>query len=269
MDLGALREKYPYLSDRQLALLFGQSGGEVGLEEQEGGQGGGGGQGPSLKSLKEALQTKDSGMPGMADRYSGAGLKNVSGGPTSMSDGGVKGGSSGEPGLRLDTGADGSMGSEPGLTGASDSGQAGYDTQGGDSGSDGNWLGAAAGAYAGWNQGTKNARKDEDKRDHRNDPDGFGKYNNDHRAEAGGAVGGGFVGYFSKGYAVPLVPWLSKTLHPGLEKLTRETLVQTDKIGGADLSVHTDPIGSWTSGKYKKGELAKATVAPGLSKYIK
>jgi len=114
----------------------------------------------------------------------------------------------------------------------------------------GGWGGAAQGAMAGFAAGQYN---------YENDPvmksgkDGFGENYPDYRAQVGGAVLGGVMGYYGLGaLAGPAVI----AAHPVAEPATRWAINTGDKMGGAGGALMLDPFGTVASGKYSGEELA-------------
>jgi hypothetical protein len=112
------------------------------------------------------------------------------------------------------------------------------------------WGGVPQGAMAGFAAGQYN---------YENDPvmksgkDGFGTHYPDYRAQVGGAVLGGVMGYYGLGsVAGPAV----MAAHPVMEPATRWAINTGDKMGGAGGALMLDPFGTVASGKYSGKELA-------------
>jgi hypothetical protein len=121
----------------------------------------------------------------------------------------------------------------------------------------GSWGGAASGAMAGAAAGHMNYQNDPNMSNKR---DGFGTKYRDNRAEVGGAVLGGVMGYYGLGsMAGPAVT----AAHPVMEPTTRWLINTGDSFGGAGGALMMDPIGTVASGKYSGEELAwGATLGP-------
>jgi hypothetical protein len=121
----------------------------------------------------------------------------------------------------------------------------------------GSWGGAAGGAMAGAAAGHMNYQNDPNMSNKR---DGFGTNYRDNRAEVGGAVLGGVMGYYGLGgMAGPAVT----AAHPVMEPTTRWLINTGDSFGGAGGALMMDPIGTVASGKYSGEELAwGATLGP-------
>lgn len=132
----------------------------------------------------------------------------------------------------------------------------------GSSDSGGSYLGAATGALAGYGAGKKNYYTDPAMRSGEDD---FGKYHRDYRAEVGGGVGGGVIGYFSEGLANPLIPALVEWSHPYMQDMTRDMIMLGDRAGGAYGAMLVDPIGTWASGRYSNADLAASGFTPLLA----
>lgn len=114
----------------------------------------------------------------------------------------------------------------------------------------GSWGGAASGALQGAMAGHMNYQNDPNMSNKR---DGFGTKYRDNRAEVGGAVLGGVMGYYGMGdLAGPAV----QAAHPIMEPTTRWLINTGDSFGGAGGALMMDPIGTVASGKYDGKELA-------------
>lgn len=124
------------------------------------------------------------------------------------------------------------------------------------------YLGAATGALAGYGRGKKNYYTDPAMR---SGEDGFGKYHRDYRAEVGGGVLGGVIGYYTNGlgngFVGPIVDWF----HPYAQDMTRDAIMLGDKVGGAYGAMVMDPIGTWASGKYSNSDLVASSLTPMLA----
>jgi hypothetical protein len=126
----------------------------------------------------------------------------------------------------------------------------------------GSWAGVPGGAISGAMAGHQAAQNDPNMS---NGKDGFGKHYRDSRAEVGGAVAGGVMGYYGLGaLAGPAVT----ASHPYMEPATRWLINTGDSFGGAGGALMMDPIGTVASGKYSGGELAKGFLLGPLSKYV-
>lgn len=118
------------------------------------------------------------------------------------------------------------------------------------SGMGGSWGGAASGAMQGAMAGHMNYQNDPNMS---NKKDGFGTHYRDNRAEVGGAVLGGVMGYYGLGeLAGPAVT----AAHPVMEPTTRWLINTGDSFGGAGGALMMDPIGTVSSGKYSGEQLA-------------
>lgn len=153
-----------------------------------------------------------------------------------------------------------------GIAGGMLKGQAGGASTGGAQGNagafSGSWAGVPGGAISGAMAGHQAAKNDPDMS---NGKDGFGKHYRDSRAEVGGAVLGGVMGYYGLGaMAGPAVT----AAHPVMEPTTRWLINTGDKFGGAGGALMMDPIGTVASGKYSAGDLAKGALLGPLSKYV-
>lgn len=135
-----------------------------------------------------------------------------------------------------------------GMLGLGKSFMGGKDGQSGGMG--GSWGGAASGAMQGAMAGHMNYQNDPNMSNKR---DGFGTKYRDNRAEVGGAVLGGVMGYYGAGsLAGPAV----MAAHPVMEPTTRWLINTGDSFGGAGGALMMDPIGTVSSGKYDAKELA-------------
>lgn len=121
---------------------------------------------------------------------------------------------------------------------------------GGGMGSGAGWGGVVGGALSGAAAGYANSQMDPNMS---NQKDGFGTNYRDSRAEVGGAVLGGVMGYYGLGgLAGPAVT----AAHPVMEPATRWAINTGDQFGGAGGALMMDPIGTVASGKYSGKELA-------------
>ena len=127
----------------------------------------------------------------------------------------------------------------------------------------GSWGGAASGAMAGAAAGHMNYKNDPNMSNKR---DGFGTKYRDNRAEVGGAVLGGVMGYYGLGsMAGPAVT----AAHPVMEPTTRWLINTGDSFGGAGGALMMDPIGTVASGKYDGKELALGALMGPAAKWFK
>jgi hypothetical protein len=133
------------------------------------------------------------------------------------------------------------------------------DAGSGGGGSGGSYLGAATGALGGYSRGKKNYYTDPAMR---SGEDGYGRYHRDYRAEIGGGILGGVLGYYApyaSGAAGPIVEWI----HPYMQDMTRDVINFGDRIGGVTGAMLLDPIGAYASGKYSnKDILTSGLLAP-------
>lgn len=126
----------------------------------------------------------------------------------------------------------------------------------------GSWAGVPGGAMSGAMAGHQAAQNDPNMS---NGKDGFGKHYRDSRAEVGGAVAGGVMGYYGLGgLAGPVVT----ASHPYMEPATRALINFGDSWGGAGGALMMDPLGTVSSGKYSGEELAKGALLGPFSKFI-
>ena len=134
---------------------------------------------------------------------------------------------------------------------------------GGSGGFGGSWAGVPGGAISGAMAGHQASQNDPDMH---NGKDGFGKHWRDSRAEVGGAVAGGVMGYYGLGaMAGPAVA----ASHPFMEPTTRALINFGDSWGGAGGALMMDPFGAVSSGKYSGGELALGALLGPFSKLVK
>lgn len=156
-------------------------------------------------------------------------------------------------------GQQGGMGMLGGIAGGMLKGQGGGGNAGGFGGS---VAGIPGGAISGAMAGHQAAKNDPDMSSGK---DGFGKHWRDSRAEVGGAVAGGVMGYYGLGaLAGPAVT----ASHPFMEPTTRALIKFGDSWGGAGGALMMDPIGTVASGKYSAGDLVKGALLGPLSKYV-
>lgn len=126
----------------------------------------------------------------------------------------------------------------------------------------GSWGGAVGGALAGAAAGHMNYQNDPNMSNQR---DGFGTKYRDNRAEVGGAVLGGVMGYYGLGgMAGPAV----QAAHPVMEPTTRWLINTGDSFGGAGGALMMDPIGTVASGKYDGKELALGALMGPAAKWF-
>jgi len=152
-----------------------------------------------------------------------------------------------KPQQQQDSGGGGGMGSMMGIgksfMGGGEGGSSGM-------GGGGGWGGVLGGALSGAVAGNINYQNDPNMS---NKKDGFGTHYRDNRAEVGGAVLGGVMGYYGLGgMAGPAVT----AAHPVMEPTTRWLINTGDSFGGAGGALMMDPIGTVSSGKYSGEELA-------------
>jgi hypothetical protein len=130
-------------------------------------------------------------------------------------------------------------------------------------GGGGGWGGVVGGALSGAAAGYANSQMDPNMS---NKKDGFGTKYRDSRAEVGGAVLGGVMGYYGLGgLAGPAVT----AAHPVMEPTTRWMINTGDKLGGAGGALMMDPIGTVASGKYDGKELALGALMGPAAKWFK
>lgn len=159
------------------------------------------------------------------------------------------------------SGNQGGMGMLGGLAGGMLKGQGGGGGNAGGFGG-GSIAGIPGGAISGAMAGHYAAKNDPDMSSGK---DGFGKHWRDSRAEVGGAVAGGVMGYYGLGaLAGPAVT----ASHPFMEGATRSLIKFGDSWGGAGGALMMDPLGTVASGKYSAGDLVKGALLGPLSKYI-
>ena len=129
----------------------------------------------------------------------------------------------------------------------------------------GGWASAAGGALAGYNQGAQNYRDDPNMWSGK---DGYGKYHKDYRAEVGGGILGGVMGYYGGPVGAALAGPAVKFVHPYAEKGTRAVINAGDKVGGSGGALMVDPIGTVSSGKYSWGDLGKGALLGPAKKWF-
>lgn len=126
----------------------------------------------------------------------------------------------------------------------------------------GSWAGVPGGAISGAMAGHQAAQNDPNMSSGK---DGFGKHYRDSRAEVGGAVAGGVMGYYGLGgLAGPVVT----ASHPYMEPATRALINFGDSWGGAGGALMMDPLGTVSSGKYSATDLLKGAVLGPFDKFI-
>jgi hypothetical protein len=141
-------------------------------------------------------------------------------------------------------------------------GMGGMGSMMGGKGGGGSWGGAVGGALSGAAAGHMNHQNDPNMR---NKKDGFGTKYRDNRAEVGGAVLGGVMGYYGLGgLAGPAVT----AAHPVMEPTTRWLINTGDSFGGAGGALMMDPIGTVASGKYSGEELALGALMGPAAKWF-
>lgn len=112
------------------------------------------------------------------------------------------------------------------------------------------WAGVPSGAAQGFMAGQYNYETDPRMKSGK---DGFGKHYSDSRAQVGGTILGGTMGYFGLG---SLAAPATVAAHQVMEPTTRWLINTGDQIGGAGGALMLDPIGTVASGKYSGKELA-------------
>lgn len=127
------------------------------------------------------------------------------------------------------------------------------------------YAGPVGGALAGLQAGIQNAENDPNMS---NQKDGFGAKYKDRRAEVGGAVLGGVMGYFGGPAGASLAGPAVTLVHPIAEKTTRTMIKFGDSWGGSGGALMMDPIGTVASGKYNAGQLLKGALLGPFSKLI-
>lgn len=125
------------------------------------------------------------------------------------------------------------------------------------SGSSGSYTGAIIGAVNGYNAGKKNAETDPNMS---NKKDGFGEHHRDYRAEIGGTIGGGVIGWYGGDIAGGFAGEAVEATHPFMEEFTRGLINTGDDLGGPAGAMILDPIGTMASGKYSWSDLAKSSI---------
>jgi len=125
------------------------------------------------------------------------------------------------------------------------------------------WAGVPQGAANGFMAGVYNSQTDPNMS---NKKDGFGTKYRDSRAEVGGAVLGGVMGYYGLG---SLAGPATIAAHKFMEPATRSAIKWGDSWGGAGGALMVDPIGTVASGKYSGGELAKGALLGPFTKAFK
>ena len=118
----------------------------------------------------------------------------------------------------------------------------------------GGWMSGVAGGMAGANQGHENYVNDP--KMHSTD-DGFNKYHRDYRAELGGGMLGGVLGYWGGPIGAAAAGPVVKAVHPTAERFSRNMVKLGDKWGGATGAMIADPAAAVGSGKYSWGEIAQ------------
>lgn len=134
---------------------------------------------------------------------------------------------------------------------------------GGGSGMGAGWAGVPGGAVNGFMAGHYNAQTDPNMS---NKKDGFGTKYRDSRAEVGGTILGGVMGYYGLG---ALAGPATIAAHKFMEPATRSAIKWGDSWGGAGGALMVDPIGTVASGKYSGGELAKGALLGPFTKAFK
>jgi hypothetical protein len=96
--------------------------------------------------------------------------------------------------------------------------------------------------------------------------DGFGTKYGDYRAQVGGAVLGGVMGYYGLG---SLAGPATIAAHQVMEPTTRAAIKWGDSWGGSGGALMVDPIGTVASGKYSGGQLLKGALLGPFTKVFK
>jgi hypothetical protein len=134
---------------------------------------------------------------------------------------------------------------------------------GGSGGMAAGWGGVPGGAVNGFMAGHYNAKTDPNMS---NKKDGFGTKYRDSRAEVGGTILGGVMGYYGLG---ALAGPATIAAHKFMEPTTRSLIKFGDSWGGAGGALMMDPIGTVASGKYSGGELLKGAALGPFTKVFK
>jgi len=160
-------------------------------------------------------------------------------------------------------GDNGMMGTAAGIASNYVGGSSGASGGGGASGMGGGWAGVPQGAANGFMAGVYNSQTDPNMS---NKKDGFGTKYRDSRAEVGGTILGGVMGYYGLG---SLAGPATIAAHKFMEPATRSAIKWGDSWGGAGGALMVDPIGTLASGKYSGGELAKGALLGPFTKAFK
>ena len=121
---------------------------------------------------------------------------------------------------------------------------------GGSGGMGAGWAGVPQGAMAGFAAGQYNYETDPVMKSGK---DGFGEHYPDYRAQVGGTILGGVMGYYGLG---SLAGPATIAAHQFMEPATRWAINTGDSFGGAGGALMMDPFGTVSSGKYSGKELA-------------
>jgi len=112
------------------------------------------------------------------------------------------------------------------------------------------WAGVPGGAVNGFMAGQYNYETDPVMKSGK---DGFGEHYPDYRAQVGGTILGGVMGYYGLG---SLAGPATIAAHQFMEPATRWAINTGDSFGGAGGALMMDPFGTVSSGKYSGKELA-------------
>lgn len=126
----------------------------------------------------------------------------------------------------------------------------------------GSWAGVPGGAISGAMAGHRASENDPNMHKGK---DGFGKHWRDSRAEVGGAVAGGVMGYYGLGgLADPVVT----ATYPIMEPASRALINWGDDLAGAGGALRLQPIATVASGKYSIGDLLKGLALGPLDRFF-
>lgn len=203
-----------------------------------------------LRSLMRQQQAGGQQGGGMNGNMMASALRLAGG----MGGGGAGGFSSGTTG---NAALDAMFGQTGGELGASSGGMAGAAAS---------WIPVLGGAYSGFRQGMENSKNDPNMNNHK---DGFGTAHDDWRAEVGGGVLGGALGYLGGPIGSAVAGPVVKAAHPIMEKGSRAMVKFGDSWGGAGGAMMMDPLATITSGKYGWGDIAKGAFLGPMAHWLK
>lgn len=129
-------------------------------------------------------------------------------------------------------------------------------------GGGGSWAGVPGGAINGFMAGQYNYETDPRMKSKK---DGFGENYPDYRAQVGGTILGGVMGYYGLG---SLAGPATIAAHQFMEPATREAIKWGDSWGGSGGALMVDPIGTVASGKYSGEELAYGALLGPAAKWF-